>query len=324
MRIIKILAIGLLFLLLAAGCRQVPAPPASLSRDWGQRQTFDYHGIKINYYEAGQGPPIILLHGFGGCAYTWRHLIPPLAEQHRVFTIDLKGFGYSDKPRDGHYAVADQAEMVADFIRRRDLHDLVIMGHSMGGAVTLMAYLKLRETDPWCIKKLVLIDSAGYPQEMPYFIRLAKLPGLNAALGKIVSPRFAAALVLKKSYYDKDKVTEEQVDTYAYFGSLPRAAAAVSQTAKQLEPEDIEGIVAQYKTIAVPVLIIWGEEDEVVPLEVGEKFKRDIPNSELVIIPHCGHIPLEEKPQATKQEIMEFLKAGSLCHNLIGHFLVSS
>jgi pimeloyl-ACP methyl ester carboxylesterase len=296
-----------LFLFLAVGCRQAPAPPASLSRDWGQRKTFDYHGTKINYYEAGQGPPVILLHGFGGCAYTWRHMIPALAEQHRVFTIDLKGFGYSDKPADGHYAVADQAAIVADFIRRRDLHDLVIMGHSMGGAVTLMTYLKLRETDPGRIQKLVLIDSAGYPQEMPYFIRLAKLPGLNAALGKIVSPRFAAALVLKKSYYDKDKVTEEQVDTYAYFGSLPGAAAAVQQTAKQLVPQDIEAFVAQYKTISVPVLIIWGREDEVVPLKIALEFKRDIPNSELIAILHCGHIPLEEKPQETRKAIMEFL-----------------
>jgi pimeloyl-ACP methyl ester carboxylesterase len=299
-----------LLLLLAAGCAGLtpPAPPASLTQDWGQQQTFDYHGLKINYYEAGQGPPIILLHGFGACAYTWRYLIPPLAAEHRVFTLDLKGFGLSDKPADGHYAVADQADLVADFIRRQDLHDLVIMGHSMGGAVTLMTYLKLRETDPGRIKKLVLIDSAGYPQKMPWFIRMAKFPGLNAVLGKLLSPRFATALVLKKSYYHKDQVTEEQIDTYAYYGSLPGAAAAVSQTAKQLVPPDIEALTAQYKTITVPVLVIWGKEDEVVPLEVGENFKRDIPNSELVILPHCGHIPLEEEPQATQQAITDFLK----------------
>ena len=172
MRLIKLLASACCMILLAAGCAGLtpPPPPANLSRDWGQQKTFDYHGIKINYYEAGQGPPILLLHGFGACAYTWRYLIPPLAAEHRVFTLDLKGFGLSDKPADGHYAVADQAEMVADFIRQQDLHDLVIMGHSMGGAVTLMTYLKLRETDPGRIKKLVLIDSAGYPQKLPWFI----------------------------------------------------------------------------------------------------------------------------------------------------------
>jgi pimeloyl-ACP methyl ester carboxylesterase len=310
LQLIKILLLPGVIFLLALGCHPAPAPPANLHRDWGEQQTFDYHGVKINYYEAGQGPPILLLHGFGACAYTWRYLIPPLAGQHRVFTLDLKGFGFSDKPTDGHYAVCNQAEMVADFIRRQDLHDLVIMGHSMGGGVTLMTYLQLRETDPGRIKKLVLIDSAGYPQKMPKFIALSKIPGLSTALSKGLPPRFAAALVLKKCYYNRDAVTEEQIDTYAYFGSLPGAAAAVSQTARQLVPQgsDMEALIAQYKTIQVPVLIIWGCEDEVVPLEVGENFKRDLPDSQLVVLPHCGHIPLEEEPQATRQAIMEFLK----------------
>jgi pimeloyl-ACP methyl ester carboxylesterase len=297
-------------LCLAAGCAHAPGPPANLSQDWGEQKTFDYQGIKINYYEAGQGPPVLLLHGFGACAYTWRHLIPALAAEHRVLTLDLKGFGYSDKPADGHYAISDQAEMVADFIRRQDLHALVIMGHSMGGGVTLMTYLTLRETDPGRIKKLVLIDSAGYPQKLPWFIRLAKVPGLSSAISKVLPPRFAAALVLKKCYYDKDAVTEEQIDTYAYFGSLPGAAAAVSQTAKQVVPEvkDMEALIAQYKTIQAPVLVIWGREDEVVPLKVGLNFKRDIPGAELVILPRCGHVPPEEAPLATGQAIMEFLK----------------
>ena len=310
MQIFKIFVLGCLLGLLAAGCHRSAAPPASLSQDWGQRQTFDYQGLKINYYEAGQGPPVLLLHGFAACAYTWRFIIPPLAADHRVITMDLKGFGLSDKPAGGNYAMADQAEMVADFIRRQDLQDLVIMGHSMGGGVALFTYFKVREDRPERIKRLVLIDSAGYPQKMPWFIRLAKVPGLNTGLSKLLSARFAAALVLKKCYYDKDKVTEEQIDTYAYYGSLPGAVAAVSQTAKQIVPkdQDIEAITAQYKTIKAPVLVIWGKEDEVVPLEVGLKFKRDIPDSQLVVIPHCGHIPLEEEPQATQQAIMEFLK----------------
>lgn len=310
MRLIKIFVTGFFFYLLALGCNHATAPSPILSQDWGQRKIFDYHGIKINYYEAGQGPPVLLLHGFGACAYTWRYLIPALAAEHRVFTIDLKGHGYSDKPRDGHYAVSDQADLVADFIRAHNLHDLVVMGHSMGGGVALMTYLKLRETDPGRIKKLVLIDSAGYPQKMPKFITLAKVPGLSTLLSKLLPARIAAALVLKKCYYNKDAVTEEQVDTYAYFGSLPGAAAAVSQTARQIVPkkEVMETLIAQYKTIKVPVLIIWGREDEIVPLEVGLKFKRDIPDSQLVVIPRCGHIPLEEEPRATQQAIMEFLK----------------
>ncbi len=304
---IKVLLLACLIPGLAAGCRPVPAPPASLSRDWGERRTFDYQGIKINYYEAGQGPPVLLLHGFGGCAYTWRHLIPPLAAAHRVLTLELKGYGLSDKPRDGHYAVADQAEIVAAFIRSQDLHDLVVMGHSMGGGVALMTYLKLQQDDPGRINRLVLIDSAGYPQKLPWFIRLAKIPGA-AVLAALLPPRFAAAMVLKKCYYHKDRITQEQIDTYAYYGSLPGAREAISQTAKQILPKDIDLLTEQYKGISVPVLVIWGVEDEVVPLRVALNFMRDLPHAQMVPLRRCGHIPPEEEPQATRQAIMDFLE----------------
>ena len=79
--------------------------------------------------------------------------------------------------------------MVAEFIRTRDLHDLVVIGHSMGGGVTLMTYLEVREDQPARIKSLVLIDSAGYPQKMPWFIRLAKVPGLSTAISQVLPPR---------------------------------------------------------------------------------------------------------------------------------------
>ena len=189
----KILAITALLLLLAVGCAHVPAPSAGLEPSLGEPKIFDYHGVRINYYETGQGPPVILLHGFGASAYAWRFLGPALAGDHRVFTLDLKGYGLSAKPEDGKYAISDQADMVAEFIRTRDLHDLVVIGHSMGGGVTLMTYFEVREDDPARIKKLVLIDSAGYPEKMPWFIWLAKAPVFASVGSKLVSPRFAAA-----------------------------------------------------------------------------------------------------------------------------------
>jgi pimeloyl-ACP methyl ester carboxylesterase len=308
MRLIKILAIGGLLVLLLAGCAHVPAPTVTLEQSLGEAKNFDYHGVRINYYETGQGPPVILLHGFGGSAYSWRFLAPVLARDHRVLTIDLKGFGLSAKPEDGKYALRDQADIVAAFIRTRDLHDLVVIGHSMGGGVTLMTYFLVREDVPARIKKLVLIDSAGYPQKLPFFIWLAQAPGLGSVGSQLLPPRFSTSMVLRKCYYHKDRITDEQIDTYAYYGSLPGAREAIVATAQQIIPANIEAVTARYKTIGVPVLIIWGAEDEVVPLSVGKQFKRDIPNSELVILPECGHMPPEEEPQETNRLITQFLK----------------
>ena len=117
----------------------------------------------------------------------------------------------------------------------------------------------------------------------------------------------ATRLVLQVDYYDKNKITEEQINTYAYYDSLPGAWEAVVQSAKQIVPGDLGALASQHKTITVPVLIIWGEDDEVIPLSVGLNFKRDIPASELVIFPKCGHISLEEEPVAATLVIQVFL-----------------
>jgi len=295
-------------LILIASCHRLPPAPINLGQDWGEQKTFDYQGLKINYYEAGRGTPLILLHGFGACAYTWRLLGPKLAAEHRVFTLDLKGHGFSDKLQDGKYAVSDQADLVAAFIRDRKLNDVVLVGNSMGGAVALMTYFQMRGEPPAPIKGLILIDSAGYPQKMPWFIRLARLPWLSALGSKLLSPRFVTGMVLRKCYYNRDKITDEMIDTYAFYGSLPGAAEAVRQTAVQIVPANMEAMISQYKTVRVPTLIIWGQEDRVVPLSVGRNFKRDIPGSELVILPRCGHIPQEEEPLETRRLIGGFLK----------------
>ena len=308
MRSFKIFALGGLLVIMLAGCFRVPAPPVDLANSWGERQVFDYNGVKINYYVAGQGPPVILLHGFGSGAYSWRYVAPALAADHRVFALDLKGYGLSDKPDDGKYAISDQADMVAAFIQTQDLHNLTIIGHSMGGGVTLMTYFKVRKSDPARIKKMVLIDSAGYPQEMPWFIAFAQLPVVSTVGPWIVSPRLTTIMALRKCYYYKDKITEDQIDAYTYYGSLPGAREAVVATAKEIAPDDIQAVIARYKTIKVPVLIIWGEDDEVVPLSVGKHFKRDIPDSELVILPKCGHIPPEEEAQETTRLVKAFLR----------------
>jgi len=307
-RSMKIFIVCYLLVSFLSACAHVPAPMGGLEPSLGEAKIFDYQGVRINYYETGQGPPVLLLHGFGASAYAWRFLGPALAKDHRVLTIDLKGFGLSAKPEDGKYTLRDQADLVAEFIRTRDLHDLVVIGHSMGGGVALMAYFKGRGDEPARIKKLVLIDSAGYPQMLPLLIWLAKAPGLGAVGSKLLPPRFATARVLRKCYYHKDRITDEQIDTYAYYGSLPGAREAMVATAQQIVPADIQAITSQYHTISVPVLIIWGAEDEVVPVSVGKQFKRDIPDSELVILPQCGHMPPEEEAPETTRIVKAFLK----------------
>ena len=237
MHSIKIFTIGFLLLLSAAcsSCVHVPAPPAGLEQSLGEAKIFDYHGVRINYYAAGQGPPVILLHGFGASAYSWRFMGPALAADHRVLTLDLKGYGLSAKPEDGKYAISDQADMVAEFIRTRDLRDLVVIGHSMGGGVTLMTYFKVREDEPGPDQETGAHRQRRVPSKdaLVHLARQgapARFGGRQPGLAPVRRRPGAEEMLLYK-----DRITDAQIDTYAYYSSLPGAREAVVATAEQID-----------------------------------------------------------------------------------------
>jgi pimeloyl-ACP methyl ester carboxylesterase len=115
--------------------------------------------VKLYTVERGEGPPVLLIHGFGTNSFTWRHVAPDLARDHKVIAVDLKGFGRSDKPFDERYAASDQAELLAQLILDRDLHNLTIVGHSFGGGIALLLALEADTRLHGRIAKLVLLDT---------------------------------------------------------------------------------------------------------------------------------------------------------------------
>ena len=260
-------------------------------------------GLYIECY--GSGPPIVMLHGFGGNVYTWRHLIGPLSKSNELILIDLKGFGKSPKPKDNLYRLQDQAKLIYQFIDENNLRGLTLVGHSLGGVIALLVSLELIEK-PEALSKLVMLDSAGYRQALPTFIRILRIPIVRSI--PFPSNKKKVRLSLKKAYFHDEKITEEQVSAYAKPLDSDGAKHALVKTAKSLRPSDIEETSRRYREITVPTLIIWGRYDEVVPLKVGEKLHAAIPNSALEIIENCGHIPHEEKPDETIEKLLIFLQ----------------
>ena len=138
--------------------------------------TMMFNGIEgpypIHSREEGQGDPILMLHGFAASHYTWRYLIADLKRDYRVIAVDLKGFGKSGKPVDGKYSIFDQADLVTQFIRRKNLTNVTLVGHSLGGAVALATTLKLIERQKKSpISKLILLDSLTYKQPLPLYMK---------------------------------------------------------------------------------------------------------------------------------------------------------
>jgi pimeloyl-ACP methyl ester carboxylesterase len=263
----------------------------------------------------GVGAPVLLLHGFGASSYSWRHLIGPLTQTNSVILIDLKGFGLSPKPKDGKYSILDQADLVYRFIRERQLGNLTLIGHSLGGAVALLTTLRLLESPPSPVTSLVLIDAAAYQQPLPGFLRALRTPLIGWLAPALVPPKIQVAAILRLAYHDPAKITSEQIDEYARPLSSKGARYALRQTAEELVPHDAKTMTARYPTIQVPTLLIWGREDRIVPLTVGQRLHEALPMSKLVIIDACGHIPHEESPEKVLSVLQEFLASLKLGHD---------
>lgn len=268
----------------------------------------NHSDIELYTESYGEGPPILLLHGFGGTTYTWRHLVPQLSERNRVILVDLKGHGRSPKPRDDAYSLFDQADLLMDFIRDKDLRDITIIGNSYGGGVGLITTLKLRDAQEAGVERLILIDSIGYPQRPPFYIAILRIPFIGPLSLALVSPEVSARMVLKEAYFDDSKIPEEAIEEYARPLREPEGKYALVQAARQAIPSNIDSLVNLYRTIETPTLIIWGRDDEIIPLSVGKQLVEALPNATLRIIPECGHVPQEECPEVLLPMIRAFLR----------------
>ncbi len=254
----------------------------------------------------GSGDPILCLHGLGASMFSWRHFIAPFSQSHQLILVDFKGCGKSPKPRDTHYSIEQKTEEIYKLIVAENLTKLTLVGNSLGGAVALLLAIKLNEQQPGRLSRLVLIDSAGDKRYLPVHLKLIRSI-LGPAIIYLSPSKLAAKTVLRMCYFDKQKITSEQVEVYAAPMASLGGRHALLQTAKQCIPPNVDELLTKVKTITVPTFILWGREDTVIPLKVGELLHQVIPNSTLKVIDQCGHIPQEEKPNETIALISKFL-----------------
>jgi pimeloyl-ACP methyl ester carboxylesterase len=263
--------------------------------------------VKLYAIERGEGPPVLLIHGFGTNTFTWRHVAPDLARDHKVIAVDLKGFGRSDKPFDKRYAAADQAELLTQLILERDLHDLTVIGHSYGGGVALLLALEADARLKGRLSKLVLLDTIAYPQNIPVFFKLLDTPVVSQLGVRMAPPTLQIQLALRIAYFDNSKIGDDEIEAYAKPMKTAAGKHAIIHSARQIIPPDVEAISARYATIKLPTLILWCDHDRVVPMAIGLKLSREMPNAHFGIVSQCGHMPQEEQPEDTMLQIRDFL-----------------
>jgi pimeloyl-ACP methyl ester carboxylesterase len=247
-------------------------------------------------------PPVVLIHGSGGAIDWWEELTPLLAEQgRRVIAIDMLGYGGSDKPSSG-YSIESQASLVAQVLAKLDVEKAAVVGHSLGGKVATA----LAEGSPDLVAGLAIIDSAPDSSfgKLSGGAKAARLPVIGEALWRI-APDFMVRRNLEQAFAPGFEVPEEFVDdvramTYPAY----RDSAEESEAYADEKPLD-----QRLQDLGLPLLVIFGEQDQIFPARESLSAYAAIPGVVTVLIPEAGHSPNVETPEKTAAILGRFVNS---------------
>ena len=254
------------------------------------------------------GPPLLLLHGFGTNGYTWSRWVPILSRTHRVYVVEMKGFGDAPKPRDDRYSPLAQADLLNRWILRQDLQDLTVVGHSLGGGVALLTALGFQNENRSRIRRLVLIAGIAYPQTLSRYLRLLGNRVWGPLLLRILPLRRVFRIALARAYHPSRPVSESHVEAYVRPLRTSSGRYALSRAAAQLAAPESVVLAKRYREVDLPTLLLWGRDDPVVPLWVAERLQAELPNARLEILDRCGHMPQEEAAEESIRVLRQFLE----------------
>ena len=288
----------------------ISSPSSSLFPGFTERRLALADQVEMAYIDndSGDHPPLVLLHGIFDNKATWFRLTARLPG-HRILAPDLIGHGHSSKPtfaaRPAHerYSPDMQVSYLAAFITALDLDDVILVGNSLGGGLTLRLYLDFPALSAK-VRGLVLIDAAGYPHQLPAHVRtLGSYPGKLLSYAPIHTLartfgllRLATWRTLRRCFYDRGKIPSELATVASAALETPNTAYAYHYSARNLIPPDIATFHQHFGHITCPTLVLWGQQDRVLPVRSAQRFAADLPCADLHTFPNCGHAPHLEYP----------------------------
>ena len=266
-------------------------------------------GLRIHYLTEGRGPAVILLHGLGGFAEYWRHNFAPLATRATVYALDLPGFGRSAKPRT-RYPLRYFAQALSGFLDAMGLAQASVVGHSFGGAVAVTYAL----THPSRVDRLALLGAAvpGFSYRLSWPARLAAIRGVGEALSFCGCAAVYKAALARCFHRPEAMEIDFLVDSFYAVRTGPDARAAFLATLRDLKVDFVDH-AADYRralsTLDLPVLLIHGRQDGVVPWSHCAEVARGLPRAAVRWIDHCGHFPQIEHAAVVNTWLADFLVA---------------
>lgn len=248
------------------------------------------NGLDVHYYTAGQGEPLVVIHGGGGDARTWRRNIGVLAEKYTVYAPDLPGYGGS-QPLDGKYYVPELADFVEKFTKSLGLEKFSLVGHSLGGGIALDYALKF----PLKITKLVLISSLCLGREIAFWVRFFSLPAFIRSLGAVMVFGFKCV-----------KWLLDHLNPAKYILPLTPASMAVGGSISNFHQQTLV-LEKQLPEIKMPTLLVWGSRDPVVPVKQAYRAAEVIPDCQVAVFRNSGHNVHREKLKKFSSIVTDFL-----------------
>lgn len=260
-------------------------------------------GTRMHYVTRGEhGSPVILIHGLMDSALNWSKNLDALAQTHRVWAIDLIGFGFSSRVTAPTYSLKYFARTVQEFMDARGITRASIVGHSLGGAVAL----ELALAEPARVERLILIAPGTYVVNLPFALNLAaRVPYIPRALiGMAMTSTRARVSAQRHALGNPARFDPQAARQYARPLHVKGTADALVAMAASPRASDLP---AGLKNIAAPTLILWGDRDLAVPVEHGGHHERNLPNAEFVILEGAGHTPQIEYPDVVNRLVIDFL-----------------
>lgn len=303
-----------LILLLGVGPFLVPVPPLEDTQPVEALQDEDsrfvtVNGLEVHYKQEGDGEPVmVLLHGFGASLYSWREVMPDLKEIGTVIAYDRPAFGLTERPLtwegQNPYSPEAQVELVRALLDARGVDRAVLMGNSAGGTVAASFALRYPERTA----ALVLVDAAIYTGGgAPGLVR----PLLQTPQMDHLGPLIARAIerqgdeFLRSAWHDPSQIPEETYRLYRKPLQAQNWDRALWELTKASSSSNLEERLDEFN---VPVLVVTGDDDQIVPTEQSLRLAEEIPGAELAVFEDCGHVPQEECPDAFVNAVERFFQ----------------
>lgn len=275
--------------------------------DWASRlRQVDVHGTSVNYVDLGEGDaePIVFVHGLGGQWQNWLENLPRAATQRRVIALDLPGFGLSPMPRE-EISIPGYGRCVEALCEQLGLGRVDMVGNSMGGFIAAEVAIQFPER----IDQLVLVSAAGITSS-----DVAHAPILT--LGRVAATVASYGAARHRQLASRRVTRHMALALVARHPSLLKADLAYEGFFKGTGKPGFEGALRtslgydfrdRLPDIRRPTLIVWGENDSIIPVKDAHEFERLIPDSRKVVMRDTGHIPMAERPEAFNDLLLEFL-----------------